>query len=91
MSEAPWWDRRSAVKRFKMSVLTEKEGVQYAAEKLRQLLIEDGFSHVSVQVVSLPDVYDEIRETGFFNVDVYLDRKKSSQIVGYTIKFHVEW
>lgn len=78
-------------KRFKMSVLTEKEGVQYAAEKLKQLLIEDGFSHVSVQVVSLPDVYDEIRETGFFNVDVYLDRKKSSQIVGYTIKFHVEW
>lgn len=78
-------------KRFRMSVLTEKEGVQYAADKLKQLLTEDGFSRISVQVVSIPDVYDEIRETGFFNIDVYLDRKKSSNIVGYTIKFHVEW
>ena len=76
---------------YKMYALPEKEAVQYAAQLLRDLLTEDGFTGIKVQVCSLQDVYDEVREVGFFNTDIYLDRKKSSNIVGYTIKFHVEW
>lgn len=76
---------------YKMCALTEKEAVQYAAQLLRNLLAEDGFTGIKVQVCSLQDVYDEVREVGFFNTDIYFDRKKTSNIVGYTIKFHVEW
>lgn len=84
-------DRPLCRENYRMHALTEEEGVQYAADELRKLLIKDGFSAVSVKVVSLPDIYDEVREVGFFNTDIYFDRKKSSNIVGYTIKFHVEW
>ncbi len=84
-------DRPLCKESYRMHVLTEKEGVQYAADELKKLLIKDRFSAISVKVVSLPDIYDEVREVGFFNTDIYFDRKKTSNIVGYTIKFHVEW
>ena len=62
------------------------------ARGLKEKLITDGFSNVRVEVGPCRESYDVVkREDAPLFRYYWIERVKTSQVVGYAIKFHVEW
>lgn len=62
------------------------------ARGLKEKLIADGFSNVRVEVGPCRERYDIVRqEISSATCYYWLERIDTPKVVGYTIKFHVEW
>ena len=62
------------------------------ARGLKEKLITDGYSNVRVEVGPSRESYDVVkREDAPLFRYYWIERVKTSQVVGYAIKFHVEW
>jgi len=60
------------------------------ADEIGKLLVADGFFHISVAVENCYDNYDVIRQDGRGD-RCWTERVIGGKLVGYAIKFHVEW
>lgn len=63
------------------------------ARRLKERLIADGFANVRVEVGPCRENCDVVRreEIDIMTRYYWFERVRTSQIVGYAIKFHVEW
>lgn len=63
---------------------------QRLAGEIEKLLVEDGFFHVSVSTENCCDSYDIIRQNGSMT-RCWFEHVSTPKVVGYAIRFHVEW
>lgn len=63
----------------------------YFMEELRKLLKEDGFTGIRLEKVICYNTYDEYRRKGFLSNEICSSRMKTNDLLGCTIRFHVEW
>jgi len=71
--------------------MDEKSAFAYLADRLKGLLEEDGFCNIRLEKIACYEVYDEYRRKGFLSNEICSSRTKTNNLLGFTIRFHVEW
>lgn len=76
-----------------VQVMSENEAIAYMAAELKKKLTEDGFRSIRVEKVPCHEVYDTYRQKGgfFSKAETVHTRVETGKLLGYALKFHVEW
>ena len=58
---------------------------------LEELLKEDGFKDISLDVVPIYEVYHVVKFRGLLKPEPYTEKQKTNSVIGYTIKVKLCW
>ena len=79
--------------RYNVSVMGKDEAITYMAAELKKKLVEDGFTGIRLEKAPCYEVYDKYTaHGGFLTRTTYTSQRVTTKnLLGYALKFHVEW